>query len=100
MPDLTASAPGLAAPDLDVLQSEVAELMVSTLNLDLAPGAIAADEPLYKEGLGLDSIDILELALVVSKQYGFQLRADDQDNGRIFRSLRTLTEHIAQHRTQ
>jgi acyl carrier protein len=100
MPDLTASAPGLAAPDLGALQSEVTELMVSTLNLDLAPGAIAADEPLYKEGLGLDSIDILELALVVSKQYGFQLRADDQDNARIFQSLRTLTEHIAQHRTQ
>lgn len=98
MPDLTAT--GLAAPDLDALQSEVAELMVSTLNLDLAPEAIGADEPLYKEGLGLDSIDILELALVVSKQYGFQLRADDQDNARIFRSLRTLTEHIAQHRTQ
>lgn len=100
MPDLTASATGLAAPDLDALQSEVSELMVSTLNLDLTPGAIAADEPLYKEGLGLDSIDILELALVMSKQYGFQLRADDQDNARIFRSLRTLTEHIARHRTQ
>lgn len=100
MSDLTASAPGLAGPDIDALRSEVAELMVSTLNLDLAAAAIGADEPLYKEGLGLDSIDILELALVVSKQYGFQLRADDQDNARIFRSLRTLTEHIAQHRTQ
>lgn len=100
MSDLTASAPRLVAPDLEALQAEVAELIVSDLNLDLAPAAIAADEPLYKEGLGLDSIDILELALVVSKHYGFQFRADDQDNARIFRSLGTLTEHIALHRTQ
>jgi acyl carrier protein len=100
MSDLTASAPGLAASDFHALQNEVAELLVSTLNLDIAPEAIASDEPLYREGLGLDSIDILELALVVSKQYGFQLRADDQDNAHIFGSLRALTEHIALHRTR
>lgn len=100
MSDLIASASGPLNTDLQALQAEVAELMVATLNLDLAPAAIAADEPLYKEGLGLDSIDILELALMVSKHYGFQLRADDQDNARIFGSLATLTEHIALHRTR
>jgi acyl carrier protein len=100
MSDLIASASGPLNTDLQALQAEVAELMVATLNLDLAPAAIAEDEPLYKEGLGLDSIDILELALMVSKHYGFQLRADDQDNARIFGSLATLTEHIALHRTR
>jgi acyl carrier protein len=100
MSDLIASASGPLNTDLQALQAEVAELMVATLNLDLAPAAIAEDEPLYEEGLGLDSIDILELALMVSKHYGFQLRADDQDNARIFGSLATLTEHIALHRTR
>lgn len=73
--------------------------MVQTLNLDMAPEAIDPQAPLFGEGMGLDSIDILELALVVSKTYGFQLRSDDADNVRIFGSLRQLTEHIAQHRT-
>jgi acyl carrier protein len=100
MSDPSATASGLRGAEFDSLQAEVAKLMVSALNLDLAPEAIGADDPLYKEGLGLDSIDILELAMMVSKHYGFQLRADDQDNARIFRSLRTLTEHIALHRTR
>mgnify|MGYP001395980780 CR=1 FL=1 len=82
------------------LQSEVARLIVEALNLDLRPDEIQPDAPLYGEGLGLDSIDILELALVVSKRYGFQLRADNEDNVRIFASLASLTEHIAASRTQ
>jgi acyl carrier protein len=55
---------------------------------------------LFGEGLGLDSIDILELALVISKRYGFQLRSDNEDNTRIFVSLRTLAAHIASSRTK
>jgi acyl carrier protein len=55
---------------------------------------------LYGDGLGLDSIDILELALVVSKRYGFQLRADDEDNLRIFLSLRSLSDYIRTQRTK
>jgi acyl carrier protein len=82
------------------LQNEVAALIVAALNLDIAPGAINADDPLYGDGLGLDSIDILEVALEVSKRYGFQLRADNEDNVRIFRSLASLSGHIAQHRTK
>jgi acyl carrier protein len=88
------------APQADAtLLQEVAELMVSALNLDLDPAEIAPDEPLFGDGLGLDSIDILEVALVVSKRYGFQLRSDNEDNVRIFKSLRSLATHIAAQRT-
>jgi len=80
------------------LQREVAGLLVEALNLETSPGTIDPQAPLYGEGLGLDSIDILEVALVVSQRYGFQLRSDDEDNLRIFASLASLTEHIAAHR--
>ncbi len=82
------------------LQNEIAGLIVSALNLDISPEEIQADAPLYGEGLGLDSIDILEVALVVSKHFGFQLRADNADNISIFSSLASLTRHIAAHRTK
>jgi acyl carrier protein len=80
-------------------ERELAELIVSALNLDLSADEIDPAAPLYKEGLGLDSIDILEIALSVSKTYGFQLTSDDADNVRIFSSLRSLSEHVQQHRT-
>lgn len=80
------------------LQLEVATLLVEALNLEIAPESIDPPAPLYGEGLGLDSIDILEVALVVSERYGFQLRADDGDNVRIFASLASLAEHIGTHR--
>ncbi len=80
------------------LQSEIAALLVEALNLDIAPESIDPEAPLYGEGLGLDSIDILEVALVVSQRYGFQLRSDDADNVRIFKSLASLTDHIAANR--
>ena len=82
------------------LQNDVAVLIVSTLNLDISPGEIQPDAPLYGEGLGLDSIDILEVALAVSKHFGFQLRADNADNVSIFSSLASLTRHIAANRTK
>ena len=80
------------------LQREVAGLLVEALNLDIAPDSIDPQAPLYGEGLGLDSIDVLEVALVVSQRYGFQLRSDDEDNIRIFTSLASLTDHIAANR--
>jgi acyl carrier protein len=80
------------------LQREVAALLVEALNLDIAAESIDPAAPLYGEGLGLDSIDILEIALVISQRYGFQLRSDDQDNARIFTSLASLADHIAAHR--
>ena len=89
------------APPADVgLQREIAALFVQALNLDVAPQDIDPDAPLYGDGLGLDSIDILEVALIVSKQYGIQLRADSQENQQIFRSIRHLAEYIAAHRTK
>jgi acyl carrier protein len=80
------------------LQSEVAALLVEALNFDIAPESIDPEAPLYGEGLGLDSIDILEVALVVSQRYGFQLRSDDDENVRIFKSLASLTDHVAANR--
>ena len=80
------------------LQLEIAELMVQALNLDIPATEIEPDAPLYGKGLGLDSIDILEVALVVSKRYGLQLKADSEDNHRIFSSLRSLAEYVATHR--
>jgi acyl carrier protein len=89
------------APIYDLgLQSEVAALIVDALNLDVAPADIGSDDPLYGDGLGLDSIDVLEVALVVSKRYGLQLRADNDDNHRIFSSLRSLTEYISAQRAK
>ncbi|MHB1245667.1 MAG: phosphopantetheine-binding protein [Sulfuriferula sp.] len=81
------------------LQLEVAELMIECLNLEVTPDQIAADAPLYGDGLGLDSIDVLEVALMVSKRYGLQLRADSADNQHIFSSLRSLADYIATQRT-
>jgi acyl carrier protein len=100
MPD-NASLLRQPAPEADAsLQHEVAALFVQALNLEVAPADIDPDAPLYGAGLGLDSIDILEVALVVSKQYGVQLRADAEENQHIFRSLRHLAEYIAVQRTR
>jgi len=82
------------------LQRELAALFVQALNLEVLPQDIDPEAALYGEGLGLDSIDILEVALLVSKQYGIQLRADSQENQQIFRSLKALAEYIAAHRTK
>ena len=82
------------------LEREVAAMIVSALNLEVSSDEIKPDDPLYGEGLGLDSIDILEVALVVSKRFGFQMKADSEDNFPIFSSLRSLTAHIAEHRTK
>ena len=92
----TTAAPS-AAPEL---VQEIAEEIVRTLNLEVAPADIDPKAPLYGEGLGLDSIDILEVALLVSRKYGFQLRANDESNVRIFGSLESLASHVAAHRTK
>lgn len=93
-------APEMTQTSNAALERELAALVVEALNLEVRPEEIAADAPLYGEGLGLDSIDILEVALVVSKKYGFQLRSDDENNVKIFQSLGTLAAHIAVNRTK
>ena len=78
----------------------LAELLVASLNIEGINAAdIDPDAPLFGAGLGLDSIDALELALAISKTYGFQLRSDNEDNKRVFASLRALSAHIEQQRT-
>jgi acyl carrier protein len=88
------------AEPMTAQEKELAELIVSALNLETSADEIDAQAPLYREGLGLDSIDILEIALAVSKKYGFQLRSDDSDNVKTFSSLRHLNEHVQRHRTR
>lgn len=80
-------------------ERELADLIVTTLNLEMPATEIDPAAPLYREGLGLDSIDILEIAMAISQTYGFQLRSDDSDNVKIFSSLSSLSEHVQRNRT-
>jgi len=89
---------GESAPS--TLELELAQLFVDALNLETTAEAIDPLAPLFGDGLGLDSIDILEVALEISQRYGFQLRSDDENNQRIFQNLRSLAAHVAQHRTK
>lgn len=93
---LPADAPGVQ----NETERELAALIVSALDLETTAAAIDPEAPLYGDGLGLDSIDVLELSLAISKAYGVQLRSDDPDNGKIFRSLRSLNEHVQARRTK
>jgi acyl carrier protein len=79
-------------------EAALAQLIVATLNLDVSAAEIDPEAPLYGEGLGLDSIDMLEISLVVSQQFGVKLRADDENNVQIFSSLRNLNAFIQRHR--
>ncbi len=87
--------PALTPPEL-----ALAQLIVTTLNLETQAAQIGPHDPLYGDGLGLDSIDILEIALAISKTYGIRLKADDENNARIFSSLRSLHEQIQKLQTR
>jgi acyl carrier protein len=78
-------------------EAEIAGMIVEVLHLEMAPAQIEPQAPLFREGLGLDSIDALELALHISQRYGINLRSDDERNGEIFASLRKLSLFIASH---
>lgn len=86
------------ADDKTPFEQEIAALVIEALNLDMAVDEIEAEQPLYQEGLGLDSIDMLEISLAVSKKYGFSLKSDDPDNAVTFSSLRNLARHIEKNR--
>jgi acyl carrier protein len=79
---------------LNPQEAELAAIIVETLNLEIAVSEIDPEAPLYGEGLGLDSIDMLEISLVVAQRYGVKLQADDETNADIFRSLRSLSQYI------
>lgn len=79
-------------------ERELAQLIVTSLNLEITADEIDPEARLYGEGLGLDSIDILELSLEISKAYGVQIKSDGADNNKIFGSLRSLNEYIQKHR--
>lgn len=96
-PATQALAHGGAATEPEL---ELAALIVTTLNLDVRAVDIDPAAPLYGEGLGLDSIDVLEVALAISKAYGVKLRSDQENNRSVFASLRSLSQHIQQHRTK
>jgi acyl carrier protein len=86
---------------LTPFQLEVARLLVRALELEeVKPEELDPAAPLFGEGLGLDSLDALELALAISKTYGFQLRSDDANNARIFASLASLSDHIERNRNR
>ena len=80
-------------------ERELAEMIIAALNLeDVTPEGIDPQAPLFGDGLGLDSIDALEIAMEIAKRYGVQIRAEDEENRRIFSSLRALSTHVQQHR--
>jgi acyl carrier protein len=86
---------------MNKLEQELAALIIGELNLeDVRLDTLSADTPLYGDGLGLDSIDILEIALLISKKYGFELRSDNPDNQKIFASLGSLADYVAAHRVK
>ena len=90
---MIAARQGMA--DLSPDEHEIAELIIEAVNLeDVVPTDIDPEAPLFNEGLGLDSIDALEIALAVSARYGFQLRSGDAQNEQIFANLRNLTLHV------
>ena len=91
-----ATSPGEVAK----VRRDLASLITKALGLELPPEDIEMDAPLYGEGLGLDSIDILEIALVIGKEYGIQLKADSEENKVIFSSLNTLAEFVVRQRTR
>ncbi len=82
---------------MSLKELEVAELIVETLNLeDVTPGDIVPGAPLFRDGLGLDSIDALELSLGIQKKYGIKLRDSDSNITQIFSSLSALANHISE----
>ena len=91
----------MQAPEHTMLEQEIKELIVATMSLeDIEAGDIDAEAPLFNEGLGLDSIDALELGLALQKRYGVTLAADSEDTRRHFASVKALAAFVAGNRKQ
>ncbi|KAA9131408.1 acyl carrier protein [Marinihelvus fidelis] len=86
--------------ETSLMEKELATLIVEVLNLeDVEASEIEPEEPLFGEGLGLDSIDALELALALSKTYGVEVKAEDEATREVFRDLRSLARFVEEERT-
>ena len=86
---------------LDTIESDLKSLIVDALALeDIEPAEIETDAPLFVEGLGLDSIDALELAVVLEENYGVKIDDDPERNQVIFASVRNLAEFVRQNRAK
>jgi acyl carrier protein len=79
-------------------EREIAALIVEALGLDVLPEDFGPEDRLYEGSLGLDSIDMLEIATVVSQRYGVEIRSGDAKNEKIFASLRALADYVARNR--
>ena len=85
--------------DQTEIEDELKTLIVQTLMLkDVQPNEIDVDAPLFATGLGLDSIDALELAVEIGRRYKVQIKADDERNREIFKSVRSLAAFVAEER--
>ncbi|HEX5756668.1 MAG TPA: phosphopantetheine-binding protein [Arenimonas sp.] len=83
------------------LEPEIKELIIKTMSLeDVAVDDIDSEAPLFNEGLGLDSIDALELGLALQKRYGLSLSAESQETRQHFASVRALSAYVAANRKQ
>lgn len=83
------------------LEKELKHMIIETLMLeDVAPDDIDSEAPLFNEGLGLDSIDSLDLAMALEQRYGLRLEQDSAENRRYFASVRMLAEFVALNRTK
>lgn len=86
--------------NLTPFEHEIATVLVESLNLEVNADTLDPEAPLYQEGLGLDSIDLLELSVVLSKRYGIQIKSDDPDITRIFSSIRALAATILERKSK
>ena len=83
------------------LELEIKKLIISSLNLeDYQPEYITSEESLFADGLGLDSIDALELGVALQKKYGLELTNVTKTEGKHFYSVATLAKFVAENRTK
>ena len=86
---------------MQAIEQEIKELIISTLRLeDVSPESIDANAPIFGEGLGLDSIDALELGVAIQKKYGIKITADADENRRYFSSVSNLARFVQERRSQ
>ncbi len=81
------------------IQQEIAQLIIDAVNLEITVNEIDPAAPIFKEGLGLDSIDALEISVELSKRYGVQIKTGDANIEQIFASIAALAEYVATHQS-